>query len=84
MCPGVPVALDHLRKGERGVVIQAETENQLLLQLSSFACQGPCVIRLEMLFLAAELLLKRRKEMELGGGAEAFLKYYYMGGKGRK
>ena len=30
------------------------------------------MIHLEMLFLAASLLFKRRREIEMGGGAETF------------
>ena len=51
-------------------------KDQLLLQFNLFffplAWLGLHVIHLEMLFLAASLLFKRRREIEMGGGAEKF------------
>ena len=50
-------------------------KNQLLLQFNFFFLLpwlGLHVIHLEMLFLAASLLFKRRREIEMGGGAETF------------
>lgn len=51
-------------------------KNQLLLQFNFFfflPWLGLHMIHLEMLFLAAKLLSKRRREIELGGGVETFV-----------
>lgn len=82
----MPCAPGDVGKSKSMLTLHLLAKNQLLLQLNMhlfiyLPWQGLHVIHLEMFFLAALSLLKRRKEIEMGGGAETFFNIVIWVGK---